>query len=148
MALETKPFGLIARRSDIGGVPTTSVRLPVSSSYNTPLYKGDAVTINAGNAELLSNTAATQGAAIVYGTVAQVGYIRADGTPVIGKVLPASTPASSQVDGTATPWVDVEMGQGGLFTVLSNATGTAALTPANITNIHYVTVSFECASST
>lgn len=132
MSIETKPFGLRARRSDIGGVPTTVVRLPVTAS-NTVIYKGDVVELdsNGSVAGVLTNTNTAQDTNAIMGAVAQVGYIDAAGTPVIGKVLPASTAAGTAVDGTLTPWVDVEVSQGGLFEVLSTASGTASLTAAN-----------------
>lgn len=130
MALETKAYGLRARKSDIGGNAGLTIRVPVSSSYGTALYAGDVVTLNAGNAELVSNTAATQGAAQIVGVVSQVAYIDPTlGTPRITKVLPASTAAGSAIDGSTTPWVDVEVTQGAQFEVL--ALSASGMTAAN-----------------
>lgn len=135
MSIETKAFGLRARRSDIGGNPTYTVRLPVTAGSNTVIYKGDVVELNPSTGTVdgvLTNTNTAQDTNAIIGAIAQVGYINSvTGRPVIGKVLPASTAASTNVDGTASPWVDVEMSQGGLFEVLSVAAGTASLTAAN-----------------
>lgn len=132
MATETKAFGLRARRSDLAGLPTRIERLPVTAS-NTVIYKGDVVELDSNGSVLgvLTNTNTAQDTNAIMGAVVQVGYIDSTGSPVIGKVLPASTAASTAVDGTATPWVDVEITQGGLFEVLSLASGTANLTAAN-----------------
>jgi len=103
------------------------------TASNTVIYKGDVVELDANGsvAGVLTNTNTSQDANAIMGAVVQVGYIDSTGTPVIGKVLPASTAASTAVDGTITPWVDVEMTQGTLFEVLSTASGTASLTAAN-----------------
>lgn len=133
MATETKAFGLTTVKSDIGGsTPAGVVRLPAATTA-TILYKGDPVVIDANGAVagVLSNVEATQGTAVIQGVVTQVGYVGADGAPVIGKVLPANTAAGGNVDGYPSPWVDVEMSQSNLFEVLSVAAGTASLTVAN-----------------
>lgn len=135
MATETKAFGLRARRSDIGGhAPTNTVRLPVTAGSNTVIYKGDVVELdsNGSVAGVLTNTNTAQDTNAIMGAVAQCCYIdTVTGRPMFDKVLPASTAAGAVVDGTATPWVDVEMSQVGLFEVLSLASGTASLTAAN-----------------
>jgi len=113
------------------GALTTAVTPAATTA--TILYKGDPVVLDASGAVagVLSNVEATQGGAVIQGTVCQVGYVDATGTPVVGKVLPASTPAGGHVDGYPSPWVDIETSQGTLFEVLSIGTGTAALTAAN-----------------
>ncbi len=104
MSLETKAFGLRARRSDrISGTPILA-RIPVAAAYGTAIYAGDPVKMNAGYAEKATATDAT----VIQGVVRQVGYVDSTGTPVLGKILPASTTSAGTYEGFATAFVDVE----------------------------------------
>jgi hypothetical protein len=123
MAIETKAYGLRARRSEMpGGAPTMLVDIPVAAAYGTALYVGDPIALSGGYAVIYANGLTPLGVAKGFKWVDE--YLR----PRYDKYLPASTTSQGVMEGFSTAVVTVEVSQGTLFDVLANA----ALTQADI----------------